>query len=42
MPFLAEKADSKPVECVQVLSSERKAIENTWENLVFKSMAKQK
>ena len=28
------KSDSKPDECVQVLSSEREAIENTWENLV--------
>ena len=37
---LAEKANSKPVECVQVLSSERKAIGNTWQSPV-KSMEKE-
>ena len=37
---LAEKADSKPVECVQVLSSERKAIGNTWQNPVWRAWRK--
>lgn len=37
---LAGKEDSKPVECVQVLSSERKAIGNTWQNPVWRAWRK--
>ena len=37
---LAEKADSTPAECVQVLTSEQKAIGITWVKPV-KSMAKE-
>ena len=37
---LAEKANSKPAECVQVLSSERKAIGNTWQNPVWRAWRK--